>query len=133
MWNSLAHIDSWPILVLIYVQLFNNQMTRKITPDAIRSITTTIVKNYKPEKIILFGSYAWGNPNEDSDLDLFVIKNTRKKKINRGIELQNLLRGTHFPMDLLVYTPKEVDFQVSQFGNIFIEEILDRGEVLYSK
>ncbi len=108
-------------------------MTQKITLKAIRSVTATIVKNYKPEKIILFGSYAWGNSNKNSDLDLLVIKTTRKKKLNREIELVRHLRRVRFPVDLLVYTPTEVSHQVSQIGNVFIEDILNRGEVLYSK
>jgi predicted nucleotidyltransferase len=108
-------------------------MTQKITPQAIRSVTASIVKNYKPEKIILFGSYAWGKPKKNSDLDLLVIKSTRKKKINREIELVRHLRSVRFPIDVLVYTPTEVAHQVSQMGNIFMEDILNRGEVLYSK
>ena len=105
----------------------------KITPQLIQSVTATIVREYKPEKVILFGSYAWGKPHKDSDLDLFVVKKTRKKKIHRGIEVQRLLQKVRIPMDILVYTPQELNHQISKNGNIFVEDVLNRGEVLYSK
>lgn len=106
-------------------------MKTKITPQLIRSITATIVRKYKPEEVILFGSHAWGKPNNDSDLDLFVVKKSRKKRFNRQSELRELLRDVQVPMDILVFTPKEVDFQVQEYRNLFIEDIIQKGKVLY--
>jgi predicted nucleotidyltransferase len=106
-------------------------MKTKITPQLIRSITATIVKKYQPEKVILFGSYAWGKPNKDSDLDLFIVKKSRKKRFNRQSELRELLKDVSVPMDILVFTPKEVSFQVQEYRNLFIEDIVEKGKILY--
>ena len=63
----------------------------------IQRITDHIVKKYKPEKVILFGSYAWGKPTEDSDVDLFIVKKSRKRRIDRERELLEHLFGNDFP------------------------------------
>ena len=80
-----------------------------ITQSQINQIVDTIVKNVKPDKVVLFGSYANGNPNEDSDLDILVIKNMSQKRALRGREIRKYLRGTKIPIDLLVYTPQEIE------------------------
>lgn len=99
----------------------------------IKRITDRIVKRYKPEKIILFGSYAWGKPAEDSDVDLFIVKKSGKRRIDRGRELRKILFGNDFPaMDILIYTPKEVEKRLSM-GDFFIKEILSKGKVFYDK
>lgn len=99
----------------------------------IKRITRRIVKEYKPEKIILFGSFAYGKPTEDSDIDLFIIKNSKKEKIERERELRRMLFGNNFPaMDILIYTPKEVEKRVL-IKDLFIKEILSKGKLLYVK
>jgi len=62
-----------------------------------------------PDKIILFGSYATGNPNENSDLDLFVIKETDFPRPQRTVQVRKMLYGSMVPIDLIVYTPKEIE------------------------
>ena len=99
----------------------------------IKKITDQIVKKYKPEKIILFGSYAWGKPTEDSDVDLFIVKKSGKRRIDRGRELRKMLFGNDFPaMDVLIYTPKELEKRISM-EDFFIKEILSKGKVFYDK
>ena len=99
----------------------------------IKKITDQIVEKYKPEKIILFGSYAWGKPNKDSDVDLFIVKKSRKRRIDRGRELRKILFGHNFPaMDLLIYTPAEIEKRLS-IEDFFIKEILSKGKVFYGK
>lgn len=94
-----------------------------------------IVKKIKPEKIILFGSYAHGNPNHDSDVDLFVIMKTRKKDIKRNLDISLLLIPREFPVDIIVKTPKEVEQAIKGGVNnaFFIREILKTGKVLYER
>jgi len=91
-----------------------------------------IIAEYMPEKIILFGSYAYGEPTEDSDVDLLIIKNTDKRPIDRWIEVKKLLRNTaqNLPVSPLVYTEEEIR-ERSAIKDFFIEEIFERGEVLY--
>lgn len=106
-------------------------MQNIVTEEKIQEITQKIVKEFKPEKIILFGSYAWGNPSEDSDVDFFVVKKTRKRRVERGREVQRILWGSKIPVDVLVYTPKEIEKRLA-FEDFFIEDIMQKGKILYS-
>jgi predicted nucleotidyltransferase len=101
-----------------------------ITQHQIDQIVATIVKNVNPDKVILFGSYASGNPQEDSDLDLLIIKDMPQKRVHRGREIRKHLRGTQVPIDLLVYTPREVE-EWRETKTALITQIMDHGKVLY--
>lgn len=101
------------------------------TKKEIKRVTDAIVKHYKPEKIILFGSYAWGKPGKDSDLDLFIIKNSGKDPLKRAYEVRTRI-DTDNAMDVLVFTPDEVEKRV-QLGDFFINNILTKGKILYEK
>jgi uncharacterized protein len=92
-----------------------------------------LVSKLKPEKIILFGSYAYGNPTPDSDVDLLVIMKTRAKDIDRYIAVSNLLYPRQFPVDILVRTPREIELESKKKGNFFLREILNKGKVLYER
>lgn len=92
-----------------------------------------IVSELKPEKIILFGSYAYGNPTPDSDVDLLVIMKTKAKEIDRFVAVSNVLYPRQFPVDILVKTPREIDAESRKKGNFFLREILKRGKVLYER
>jgi predicted nucleotidyltransferase len=100
--------------------------------DLVSQIVDKIVIEYQPKKIILFGSYAYGEPNEDSDIDLLIVKNTDKRPIDRWIEVKRLLRGISqtTPISPLVYTEKEIE-ERNAIKDFFIEEILEKGEILY--
>lgn len=101
----------------------------KTLPGAIQRI----VAELKPEKIILFGSYAYGNPTPDSDVDLLVIMNTKAKEVDRYVAVSNLLYPRQFPVDILVKTPKEIEAERKKRGNFFLREILTKGKVLYAR
>jgi predicted nucleotidyltransferase len=92
-----------------------------------------IVSELKPEKIILFGSYAYGNPTPDSDVDLLVIMKTKAKEIDRYVAVSNLLYPRQFPVDILVKTPQEMEVEARKKGNFFLREILKKGKVLYER
>ncbi|HBH13782.1 MAG TPA: nucleotidyltransferase domain-containing protein [Clostridiales bacterium] len=103
-----------------------------IETDKISEIVNKIVSGYNPEKIILFGSYATGNPNEDSDLDLFVIKDTDLPRPQRTVQVRKMIYGSMIPIDLIVYTPKEIDeSKDNKFG--FVYEVLNTGKILYER
>ena len=74
----------------------------------IKEIVKRIVQNYHPQKMLLFGSYANGTETEDSDLDLLVVKENKLPRYKRSREVKALLRGLKFPIDVMVYTPKEI-------------------------
>lgn len=96
----------------------------------IARVTDAIVKHYKPEKIILFGSYAWGKPHEWSDVDLLVVKDTNESLLKRIEALDRIFSRRQFPMDFLVYTPKQVKKRLDM-GDFFVREIIGKGKILY--
>ena len=107
--------------------------TNKITPELIQYIVKKIVQEVKPEKIILFGSYARGDFNKSSDLDLFIIKDDEasSRVIRRKIEA--LLRGRRFAVDLLVRKSEEVEWNFKAENPFYLYHIFKYGKVLYEK
>ena len=102
-----------------------------ITQKKIKQVATKIARDYKPEKIILFGSHAWGKPYPDSDVDLFVVKKTRNSwELAR--EIDGSIFPRPFPLDLLLYTPQQIKKRV-RMGDFFIQDIVSKGKVLYEK
>src|SRR6266508_6843292 len=101
--------------------------------ETLPSAIERIVSELKPEKIILFGSYAYGDPTPDSDVDLLVIMKTKAKEIDRYVAVSNLLYPRQFPVDILVKTPKEVEAASRIKGNFFMWEILAKGTVIYER
>ncbi len=101
-----------------------------VTKEQIDGIVNRIVENYHPEKIILFGSYAYGTPSEDSDLDLLIIKDSNLPRYKRGREVRKYLRGLKLAIDLVVYTNEEVQ-KWSDVRTSFITTVVEKGKVLY--
>ena len=89
-----------------------------------------IVRELNPEKIVLFGSYAYGAPTRHSDVDLLVILDTKDSLKERSWAVSRLLLPRPFPVDILVKTPEEVKKALAA-GDFFLQEILSRGKVLY--
>lgn len=89
------------------------------------------LKEYNPERIILFGSHARGDEDDYSDLDIVIIKTTKERFLNRLKIVYELVQPT-FAMDVLVYTPEEFA-EMQERGNPFIEMILREGVVIYEK
>lgn len=101
----------------------------KLFQRELKIITKRIIKEYKPEKIILFGSFAYGKPTRASDIDLFIIKKTKKNRIERTKEVL-LMIDNKVPFEPVVYTPEEVKRRKKQ-GDFFVEDIFSKGKVLY--
>lgn len=97
----------------------------------IKSITKQIVEKYMPEKIILFGSFAYGKPKQSSDVDLLIIKKNRKKRVERIKEVLMKVKS-NLPLEPLVYTPKEFNKRLD-LGDSFIEEVIKKGKVVYER
>lgn len=100
-------------------------------PQAIKRIVSAL----KPEKIILFGSYAYGKPTHDSDVDLLVILDTNGNAKEKHREISMLLYPRQFPVDIIVKTPKEVEdaLKGGVDNGFFIREIIKKGKVLYDR
>lgn len=107
-------------------------MSNKISQQQIKKVADRIVQEYTPEKIILFGSYAWGKPHADSDVDLFVMKSTKDSILERHRKVGRLLFGSGFPIDVLIYTPSQVKRRL-KIGDFFMRDIISKGKLLYGK
>lgn len=107
--------------------------TETVTPELLKYIVDKIVGEVQPEKIILFGSYARGNFDKDSDLDLFVVLRDDRESsrvIRRKIDA--LLWGRWFPVDLIVRKENEIKWNFKA-RNPFYDDIFKEGKVLYEK
>jgi len=90
-----------------------------------------IIKNYDPEKVILFGSRVKNNFNEDSDYDVLIIKDTKTRRLNRREEaLKDIYLKV--PIDLLILTPYEIEY-LKMNESAFLNEIFAQGIVIYEK
>jgi predicted nucleotidyltransferase len=96
----------------------------------IRRFARDVAARFQPEKIILFGSYAYGQPHADSDVDILVIMPTRNE-LDQAVRIC-LAVDYHFPVDLLVRTPKNLARRLAE-GDSFLREVMDQGKVLYEK
>ena len=103
-----------------------------VTEAFLKGITDKIVRNLKPEKIFLFGSYTYGRPGKDSDIDLLIIMESNERPAKRRIRVSRLFWDRPIPMDFVVKTPAEVERRLSM-GDFFIKKILAEGKVLYDK
>ena len=92
-----------------------------------------LVQEYHPERVVLFGSYAYGTPNEDSDIDLLIIKDTPERLIKRLVAVRRILTDPKrtIALEPIVLTPQEVSRQLAK-GDQFIAEIMEKGKVLYA-
>jgi predicted nucleotidyltransferase len=90
-----------------------------------------IFQKYQPEKIILFGSYAEGNPTPNSDVDLLIIMDTDQPTWDVSVDISIFLKHT-FPIDIIVKTPKEIVNRINN-GDFFIKDIIENGKVLYER
>jgi predicted nucleotidyltransferase len=100
------------------------------------SLIVDKIKQEKPEKIILFGSYAYGNPGKESDIDILVIKNIDESQIRDfRIKLKTLLwdiiTKEKIPVDILVDNLERINQRISD-GDLFYREIMSKGNVIYA-
>jgi predicted nucleotidyltransferase len=100
----------------------------------IARLVEIIGREYKPRKIILFGSYAGGRPSEDSDIDLLIVKDTDARIVDRFVEVKRLIYDPQLriPVSPLVYTPQELEDRLDM-GDDFVKEIISEGKVLYEE
>ncbi len=95
----------------------------------IRAFARRIAAEFRPRKIILFGSHAKGTARRDSDVDLFVVMPFRGRRVDQSVGILMKLRPS-FPLDLIIRSPKEVRERL-RIGDPFVRRILESGKVLY--
>ena len=101
----------------------------QVTQEQIQAVADKIAKEFQPEKIILFGSYAWGTPSEDSDVDLCVIKDVENTR-DLARKIDRLTDPRPFPLDIIVFKPKR-ELKRLSMGDTFYRQIITEGEILY--
>jgi predicted nucleotidyltransferase len=94
------------------------------------------VKQEKPEKIVLFGSYAYGNPDKESDIDLFVVKDLKKNelrdfRIQLKLKLWDLIKQWDIPVDIIVDNQERINQRIAE-GDMFYKEIFSKGNIIYA-
>ena len=95
----------------------------------IRDLTSQIAREFNPDRIILFGSHAYGQPGNDSDVDILVVLSFEGKPVRKAIEIRNKINA-RVPLDLIVRTPEQLAQRLAQ-NDWFMREIVERGRTLY--
>lgn len=117
---------------MIYMTKKQKLISRKLLlEENAQKVISVLKEKYSPEKIILFGSLATGKIKETSDLDLLVIKKTRKSFFNRLREIADLCE-LNVGADIIVYTPKEFE-EESRNNPFFKEEVLKKSRTIYER
>jgi predicted nucleotidyltransferase len=115
------------------VNKFELVKVEKVDRKLINEIVKRIVKALTPLKIILFGSWAYGKPHKDSDLDiLVVVKKSELPRYKRAVQVYKALTGILISKDIIVYTPQEIK-EWNAVPQAFITTIIRKGKVIYEK
>ena len=101
-----------------------------IPMHVIRRFARQVAERFSPDKIILFGSYAYGTPHADSDVDILVIMPARNE-LDQAFKIRCEV-PTQFPMDLLVFKPQHVKWRLEERES-FLTEVMRKGRILYEK
>jgi len=105
------------------------ELKTKVTLKDIQKIIRQIVERFHPQKVILFGSYAYGQPSADSDVDLLVVMETGENPLHTAAHIAASL-DHFFPMDILVFRPADWEEYLRE-GAIFATHVATKGLVLY--
>lgn len=102
---------------------------KRIPDEAIQDVVEQIAAEFKPQQIILFGSYAHGKPHPESDVDLLVVLDTPLRETEQAVQICQKIEYL-FGLDLLVIAPQRLSQRLKQ-GDSFLKEIVETGKVLY--
>ncbi|MCB4755457.1 MAG: nucleotidyltransferase domain-containing protein [Elusimicrobia bacterium] len=107
---------------------------KRIPYPQIKRAAAKMAEAVRPEKIILFGSYANGRPNADSDVDfLLVVKDrSRKQRHETSMKASRTLVPRPFPVDIVVRSADDIPWRIRE-GDFFLEDIIEKGRVLYEQ
>ncbi len=100
-----------------------------VSRQDIQAICDQIVEAFRPQQVILFGSYTCGTPTPDSDVDLLVIMPFEGSPIHQAAQISQRI-DHHFPLDVLVRTPEQIRQRIA-LGDFFLREIVEKGHILY--
>jgi len=112
-------------------EAYSMREVRSISIMDIQRYARKIAERFHPDRIILFGSHAYGNPTSDSDVDLLVVAEFEGRPVEQAYEICSSVKSP-FPLDLLVRRPTDVRRRI-ELGDFFLREILEKGKVLYER
>lgn len=98
----------------------------------LKNIVDKIINNFNPDKIILFGSYAYGHPTVDSDMDIMIVMDTDEKPHKRAVSVRKVLKGIGIPKDIIVKTPEEFERFKDIVGTI-VCPAAHKGRIIYER
>ncbi|MBN1675383.1 MAG: nucleotidyltransferase domain-containing protein [Kiritimatiellae bacterium] len=107
-------------------------MTQTQIQEVLDETVRRIVDRFHPDRIILFGSYAKGQPTQDSDLDILIVLNVEGSIRGKANEIDLALADRTVPMDLIVVTPEQFERQKRTIGTI-VREAAQEGRVIYER
>lgn len=105
------------------------KVKKQVTLADIQQTVQQIVRRFHPRKVFLFGSYAYGKPTSDSDVDLLITMDTPLRGVDQAVEIRKAV-DLPFPTDLLVRTPQQIAERLA-LGDTFLREVVTKGIVLY--
>jgi len=98
----------------------------------LKNIVDKIINNFNPDKIIIFGSYAYGHPTVDSDMDIMIVMETDEKPHKRAVSVRKVLKGIGIPKDIIVKTPEEFERFKDIVGTI-VYPAAHKGRIIYER
>jgi len=113
----------------VQVPLINAR--QRISQHVIEDTVRQIVQKFRPERIILFGSYAYGQPRQESDVDLLVVMDTSLTETEQAVRICQAIEY-HFGLDLIVRTPATMARRLA-LGDPFLREVVGKGKVLHGR
>lgn len=106
--------------------------SRAVSMGRIQELVHRIVQQFDPDKVILFGSYAYGRPRDGSDVDICVIMDTQVRTFEQSLKIIRYLSPLHFGLDIVVRSEEDFKRRIPQ-GDYFLQEILEKGKVMYAR
>ena len=100
-----------------------------VVANKIHDFAREVADRFHPDRIVLFGSYAYGKPTKDSDIDLLVVMNHEGRAVEQAAKIRSSLHSS-FPIDVLVRSPRKIRERL-EMGDPFVKTIVEKGEVLY--
>lgn len=126
--ESLRGVERW----LLYIGRRDRKLGRMVPMPQIQRYCDAIAAAFKPQRIILFGSYAYGKPTKDSDVDVLVVMPKSKRLGHRpALKIRQKVTAD-FPVDVLVRDPAFIRERLEE-GDCFLEEITGKGRVMYDE
>ncbi len=107
----------------------------RIPLPKIKQAAMKMAEAVKPEKIILFGSYAYGRPDRDSDVDFLLVleEKSRKRRREAFLKASEALMPRPFSVDIVVRSAKDISSRMKEGGDFFLEEVMEKGRLLYER